>query len=564
MPRAAWWPTALGPAVFVAAAVTRLVLLVGFGGPPRHGRLDVNNYLELGLNLWRDGTYGSVVSTDYPALYPLLIAPTFAFDTTDARFIAIYVLHALMLTLGTLALLPMLRSVMTDRSAWLTIAAAQFLAGAGYQGLWARSEVLFMALVCAATGAVWWALDRESYRRWIVVGVACGLAVAARRTGLVLPVAAGLVALGAHGAWRDRGWALLAVGAGVGIGLVPELIASALHGGAIETYHRGVTGSHLSPLWRMWEVDGGVLLALRTAARQVNYTLVAFAGAPLVLAATLRHARFLPKPVAGAGAFALLSTLGLVALSSLHILRYAFGRPDAEAWHVYPRYLDPAEAAALLCAVAAVAALRRSETQWSLWPWCLGALPSVWVAGEVFRFRGSRFSPVRVFESTPLEAFYPYLLGAGVLVVLAVLLIGRRWYGSALAVLLAIVVGWSISSHFVRDVERWSRLPAVLPILESAPVLARPDAPIVVVVRRRPLNKRDLYGPGFRTDRAVYWVRGRDLQEWLEERPESLVLTRTFERDPGHLLGLTMLAGTKKWAIWGVGNPGIDSSPLGR
>jgi hypothetical protein len=116
----------------------------------------------------------------------------------------------------------------------------------------------------------------------------------------------------------------------------------------------------------------------------------------------------------------------------------------------------------------------------------------------------------------------------------------------------------------VRDVERWSRLPAVLPILESSPVLARPDAPIVVVVRRRPLNKRDLYGPGFRTDRAVYWVRGRDLQEWLEERPDALVLTRTFERAPGHLLGLTMLAGTKKWAIWGVGNPGIDSSPSGR
>jgi len=533
--------------------VARVVLLVGYGGPPRHPRLDVNNYLELALNLWRDGTYGSVVSTDYPPLYPFLVAPTFALSSNDLRFAIIYGAHALLLAGASLTLLPMLRSAMSERSAWLTLAAAQFLAGAGYHALWARSEALLMALFCAATGAVWWALDRPSSRRWFVVGVLCGLAVACRRTGLVVPAAATIVALMHPG----RGRAVLALAAGTAIGLGPEVAAAWLHGGTLRTYHDGVVASHLSAVTRMWATPERIDLAVSTAARQLVYPLVAFAGAPLVLLGWARRRAELPRPLAGASAFALLGLLGLAALSTLHILRYAYGRPDAEAWHVYPRYLDPAETAVILCAVA-VAAHRRDAHPWSAW-WFVPAALVVLPAVPTTRFRGSRVAPLRLFEGTPLESWYPYLLAVLAGAVLIALVLARGRYGRASTVVAAVGLGWMISFHFVGDVDRWSRATPVPPILRTAAVAAAPDAPLAVLVRRRPIHKRELYGPGFRSDHDVYWVPLREIPAWLEAHPDGFVLTRTFERAPGHRLGLTLSAATKRWAVWGRVAPPLDA-----
>ncbi len=39
-------------------------------------------------------------------------------------------------------------------------------------------------------------------------------------------------------------------------------------------------------------------------------------------------------------------------MSALHILRYVYGRPGVEAFHLYPRYMDPVEMAMVLTAVA--------------------------------------------------------------------------------------------------------------------------------------------------------------------------------------------------------------------
>ncbi|GEM_PF-1137283 len=560
-----------GAAVFALAALTRTALLVATASPPARFRLDVNNYLELALNLFRDGSYGSRVSTDYPPLYPMFIAPAFAIDSNSLRFAAIYGLHGLVLALATLSLFPMLRSAVGARSAWLSLAAAQLLLGATYHAMSTRSEVLFTALLCFATAAVWAAFRSDRARTWALVGFVAGLAIACRRTALVVPVAVGIVVFVEAFATRPLGDGVKTVlrravplGLGLAVGLLPEAIATWIHGGSIETYHRGVVGSHLSPFTRMWATRARMWLAVQTGLRQPIYQLVVFGAAPLVLAATLlsrAQIRRLPRPLAAASGFTLLVGLGLAAMSALHILRYAYGNPEAHPFHLYPRYMDPIETAMVLSAVGVAGALwrltgdasRREELRTLLVPWILPLGILTWISGAAWRVRGGRFAPRWYFEDTLMHPHYHVLLMLGALGMLVAVLawwsLGK--YGTAWTVVGVVALGWATSMHVVLRPDRFvgEGLPP-LPVLLSEPAIASPEAPIAVPVRRRAFNPRELYAPAWRTDHPIFWPQLRELPTWLADHPDGFVITRRWEPDPGHRLGLELVAAEGDWRLW--------------
>jgi hypothetical protein len=492
--------------------------------------------------------------------------------SNESRFAAIFTIHGLLLGLATLSLFPMLRSAMGARRAWLSLVAAQFLAGAGFHALAARTECLFTALICFGIAATWWAFQRPGGLRWGVLGLVCGLAVGCRRTGMVMPVAVGIVLV--VEAWRGTGSIAEAmrrtfvrgvfVAAGFAAGMLPELLASMLHGGSIQTYHEGVVGSHLSPLTRMWGSAGKIWLAVQTALRQPLYGVMAFVGAPLVIAAILARGRDLerpPTPLAAASGFALLVTLGLAAMSTLHILRYAYGNPLREPFHLYPRYLDPAESGVILAAVALAAWLfdgsRSRETlqraRSTLVRWILPLAILTWISGFAWRFRGGRIPSLRYFHDAPIHPWYHVMFMGSVLLMLVALMawwsLGK--YGTAWTVVGAVVLGWALSLHAIVKPARWDGSPPrVPPILQSEVLTNAMRAPIAVPVRRRAYAPRELYKPAFRSDHPVYWPKLRDLGKWLDDHPEGFVLTRTREREPGHRLRLELVGATKRWRLW--------------
>lgn len=569
----------LGAALFAFAASVRTTLLAWTAWPPGSPALDVNNYLELGLNLFRDGTYGSHVSRDYPPLYPMFIAPFFSIDDAQARLAAILGAHGVVLALGCLSLFPMLRSALGARRAWVALALVQFLAGTTYHAMATRSEVLFIALLCFATAAIWSAFERATAGRWLLVGLTCGLAISCRRLGLALPVAAAIVVV--VDAWsgseprlalRKVGVRGVLIGLGLGIGLLPELVASIIHGSVIEAYHSGVVGSHLSPVTRMWESTRNILVGLSSSFRQPLFGIIVYFGAPLILAALLLgrgHLRRVPRPLVATSGFSLLVFLGLAAMSALHILRYAYGNPTKQDFHLYPRYLDPVETPIILVAVALAAAAFATWTaaeletrRRALIPWMLPVALAFAVAGPAWRFPGGRLPPRGIFEG--IEYFFLYKMffpGFGLLMLIVLMAwwsLGK--YGTVWTIVAAVVLSWSMSLHIVLRPGRFDAEPAPsLPIF-SVPALAdAPTAPVAVPVHRgskwqKGLSpaavRRGLYAPAWRTNNPIYWPPYRELSAWLVENPDGFVLTRSFEQAPGHLLRLELVGLTDDWLAW--------------
>ena len=567
-----WESERVGLVVFLAAVLLHGLLLIKLGRPwPGGPRADANVYLELAMILWRDGSFGTRVAIDYPPLYPLLIAPAFAIASNAARFAFIYFLHALVLGLCSLALVPPLQKQLGARSAWLSIAALQFLGASTFLGHSVQTEPLFAGLIVAATGMVWQAWDRPSFGRWAAVGFICGLAVCTRRTGLVLPVAIGLLWLtDALSAWRGRRplpWkAGLGMACGLAIGLLPEGLVILFGGGMIDTYGGNPVKGHLKAA-----VDGvgslqGVRWGLEIVGRHLAYVVVVTLGAPLAIFAMLVHrTQQAPLPLRRASGFVLLVALGLVAMTSLHILRDHL--KALAFWDLYPRYVDPPELALVVMGLLAMLWLRGERTgEVSLGRRLLGpgvaaasVCAAIGLAGPVAKARGAHYPrPELLADWGFSEAVAPwFLLGVGALSMLGWVFLWARKTAS----LRSLLVGFLVASWLLGGMGLWNRLttspsdrrPAVLQL----PALERtPEAPLAVVVRKRGFAARNYYLPAFRSDHPVWFVGPRDeLSEWVERHQEGFVLVPKSDgplRFPGEL---TLAGRSKKWLVYRRASP---------
>ena len=355
--------------IFLAAVALHGWLLTELGRPwPGGLKADANVYLELAMNLWRDGVYGTRVAINYPPGYPIFIAPAFAVAENAARFGFIYFLHAVILGLCSLALLPAFQRQLGSRGAWIAVSALQFLGATTFLSYSTQTEPLFAALLVAATGMVWQAWDRPSFPRFMIVGFICGLALCTRRTALVLPIALAVLVVWDLVAARRSGeslplWRGLALSFGFVLGLFPEGLATVLAGVEIDTYGGNPVKGHLKAA-----VDGagslkGALWGLEITGRHLAYSMVVTMAAPVLIIQLLfsRRGRSAPAALHRSSAFALLTLLGLIAVTSLHILRDYL--KALAFWQLYPRYVDPPEFALIAMALLALLWLRGVPTE---------------------------------------------------------------------------------------------------------------------------------------------------------------------------------------------------------
>lgn len=558
----------VGQAAFVAALLLRAWVVATCVRPPVHPRLDVNLYLESALHLWRDGTFGSQVALSYPPLTPLFFAPAFAIDDHQARLVVLGLMQVLVLALASLALLPLLTEALGRRRAWFALAGAQLLAGGTWHAIDARSESLFAALLLGVVGAVHAVATHPTPIRVAMLAAAVVLSISCRRIGVVVPIASGVPLLALawptlrrEGLGRPGGRLLVAAGVGALIGAAPEAWARTLQIEAATGYHNAAIG-HLRPLVSMWSGLDTITQAAAHLLRQPLYLVLAFGGAPLVLAATLVRqdpAHRPPPPAWAAGATALLLGLGLAAVSGLHILRYAFARGMDSAFHLYPRYLDPAEAPMVLTALAAAAwACRRDAPRLgrAVLPWAVAALVLIGTTGAVHRPRGYRI----VWQGDLMPGLwvaehYPWLwpLGVTAVVLAATLLFARRQMGRPAAVLLAVVAGWSMSFHLPDLLyTRVSAPPELSPLVDQGALAEAPNATLGVVLDRTPPVRRDLLAPAFRSNHDVHWVRPDQLEVWRGEHPDALLLTWSPARE--HPVApapdVSAVQVTANWTVW--------------
>lgn len=565
---------------FVAALALRCTLVMWFGQPgPKGSNADENVYLELAWNLFTHGEYGTRVSITYPPLFPMFAAPTFAIESNTLRFATLYGAQALVAGLATLLALPGLSAIVGRGGAWGALAVLQLSSGVLYSARTAQSETLFSALFVASMGAIWSLWDRPTARRAVVAGLIIGLAITTRRTALVLPVAVGILLAwdlvedgrtAVAGAAR-RGAGLLV---GLGLGLTPELVASTLHGTVIQPYSGGVASGHLGAGLQSFGSLHHLGLAIQVSARQLLYLVVATFGAPLLLGALLLDPRRPsaerpPKGLERAAAFALWSSIGLAAMTALHILRYSFSVGTAKGWDLYPRYLDPAEVPLLLGAFALCAWHQRygSLATWDrgrvlalVRPWLLGAGVLVLVSGPMARPRGGRLSWVDLAESGPLGRgaawLFPVFCALTLWAVLGLAASKLRW-GRARGLAVAVLWGWLLSPQvpwgWVTVGRASSSLPAVL---QAEPVARDPRRPLGVLVPSASAFHRKYYEPAFRSDHPLWFLRPVERDAWVEAYPEGLLLIRKGDpAPPGR-----PLATTKDWGIWDASeSPGAES-----
>ncbi len=557
------------PLLFVFAVLLRSAFVAWVGQPyPKGLQADENVYLELAWNLWTHGEYGSRVSVSYPPLYPMFVAPLFALQGNALRFALLYAGQALVSGLATLLLLPMLRSVVSKDRAWGILTLVQLLAGVSYSARTAQSETLFGALFVATLGATWLCWEKLSLRRAILAGLFAGLAIATRRTALVLPVAFALLLV--QDLWEGRRASLVAVlrrgvgfGIGLGIGFLPEILASALHGGVIQPYSENVAARHLSAGTSAFASIGHLGLAAQVSARQVAYVVLATFGAPLVLAALLfdSQSRKLDRPPALArmGAFALWSALGLCAMTSLHILRYSFSVRAAKRWDVYPRYLDPAELPLILAAVGLAAwAWRegglgtwdRPRLRRLLLPWISGAAVLALISGPMLRPRGGRLGWVEGLKTSSFAPIAPWVFPAACLLALGLqwsVLWPRGAYAKPWGLVASVALSWLVCLHVPVAWLRVGLLPAPLPaILRNKIVAADPLKELGIVVPRPSNFARSYYEPAFRTDHPVWFLRPTEAELWAIQHGDALVLTQKGDPSPTGL----PLAKVGEWRVW--------------
>lgn len=557
----------LPPLIFAAAVLAHIAVLVrlGFASPGSYGA-DANVYLELALNLWRDGTYGTRVAITYPPLYPMLLAPTFAIASNAAQFAVIYALHGVLLALGTLACLPMLSHHLGRERAWLALALAQFAGGASLHGYNTQTEPLFTALLVGTVGLSWAAWSRPRWWLWLLLGLLAGLAACTRKMGLVIPLS--LAVLVGHDAWawvRGRGTlpggraALVAIG--LAIGLTPDLIADQLHGAAVQPYGSGAAESHLRAGLRAMTGVSTLFLMVRIGLRHVSYLCAATLGAPIVIAAAL--ARWgqprLPLPAARAMQLLTWITAGSVGLTTLHLTRYWL-RPQQTGWDLYPRYVDPVEPALLLLGVVAAAWLlaNRPAGHWRarllpVVPWLGIAVIGFVAGGPLERTRGGRILRTPELSrrlnrlSEGLGEIAPWLFLAGGLCLLLIWAWrhGHGRTGGLGHLALAIVVSWAISFH--SPLSRLTFEPKLPRVLRASSLVESPRADLAIVVSRPGAASRQYYEPAFRTDHKVWFIRRDEIAAWSQDHPAGYLLW--LKGDP-KLTGLEVRQRTRQWLIY--------------
>ncbi len=555
------------PGVFVAAVLANITWLLRLGHPWPSGRTsDEHVYLELAQNLWLYGEFGTRVSINYPPLYPLTLAPTFAFDTNVARFSAIYGLHALLIAAGSLFLLPALTSAVGRARTWVVLSVLQFLGGVTFHAYHAQTEATFTALLLASTGLVWMAFDKpERVGRWLALGLMCGLAGCLRRTGWVIPIATGMV-VGAHVATelvrhRRLLWmpvALLA--AGYLVGTLPEVAAESMVGAKLKIYDGSPMKAHLMAGVIALDSLSNLASAIEVTGRHIAYVIVTTGGAPLIIALMVLHRRSpITLPDRQVGAFILLASSGLVAMTSLHILRHRFRHPDERHWDLYPRYVDPPEPALVAIAVIAATVLfakAAGPARQKLTEGLIGLAVAgigVVVSGPIMRSRGSRYPRVSRLEDLGLDALAPWFFQ----VVAAVILLawlgwwmkGRRPVVGALV--LAMAAGWTIgfSSPLVRLQRPGSdSAPA---ILSSEALVEAPRAPVAIVIYRPGRTTgRGYYRASFRSDHKIEFIApGEPLSAWLDAHPDGFVLLRDSDRGLNPPTGLETVARKGSWTL---------------
>jgi len=539
----------LPPLLFLLAVSLRVVWVLVLGKPwPSGLRADCNVYLELAQNLWLTGTYGTRVSVTYPALYPMVIAPLFGMADNVRRFYVIYALHGVMLGAASLTLWPMLREHLGRARAWYALAAAQLLAGTTIHAFHAQSESLFAALFTAAVGVAYMAYQRPSGLRWIALGLLCGLAVSTRRMALVLPLTLGLLLAhdlvaslreGSRLPWRRT----LALAAGFAVGLIPEAVGAALHGEMLQPYGESSAMSHL-------KAGGGALrlaVTAQTAGRHIAYLCAITLGMPLILAlAALDPALRRPeaRPLSRALAFVGYAGLGMVALTSLHIVRYTFKVGFDRGWHLYPRYVDPLDLALVAVGLAAGAWLTTRgrfsgadarRRLLAMVPWCIIAAGTTLAAGPLLRSRGGRLPSMKILEGIGLGPVAPWLFAAFCLLVIALALAFWRSGRTATvaAVLVASVLSWTVSAHSVYSRAIAPKTRDVAPaILRTPPLEADPRAPVAVLVGKVGAYSRKYYEPAFRSDHPVWFISRDEVAAWVDEHPDGLVLVAQGDAPP--------------------------------
>lgn len=564
------------PGVFVAAVLANIAWLVRLGHPWPSGRTsDEHVYLELAYNFWTYGQFGTRVSINYPPLYPMVLAPTFALDSNVARFTAIYTLHALLIAGGSLFLLPALRSAVGRHRAWLVLAAVQFLAGITHHGYHAQTETMFTAMLLGSTGLVWMCCDKpERVGRWLALGLLCGLAGCLRRTGWVIPIAVGLLLVPQVVTELRRHRTLLwkpiaALGIGYLIGGFPEMLAEAMVGSELKVYGGSPMKAHLMAGVIAMDSLANLQAAIGVAGRHLGYVIVTTGGAPLLIGLMVLHrATPIPGPHRQTGVFVLLASAGLVAMTSLHILRHRFRHPEETPWDLYPRYVDPAEPSLVILGVVAAASLFGK----ALWPHrerliqglvaVAIAGTSVGVSGYIVRARGSRYPSVSRLADFGLDAtgrWYLHLV-AGVLLVswLAWWMRGTRPVVGA--IVLALAAGWAIgfTSPHIRLTRPGN--PSAPQILSSAPLLEAPTAPLAVVVYRPGRTTgRGYYRVAFRSDHPIDFVApGAQLEEWLDAHPDGFALVRDSDRGMDPPTGLETVARKGNWTLQARASRGAD------
>jgi hypothetical protein len=532
-----WLPLLL----FLLAVSLRVVWVLVLGKPwPSGPRADENVYLELAQNLWLTGTYGTRVSVTYPALYPMLIAPLFAMADNARRFYVIYALHGVGLGVASLSLWPLLRDHLGRARAWYTLAAAQLLAGTTIHAFHAQSESLFAVLFTAAVGVAYLAWKRPSAVRWVALGLLCGLAVSTRRMALVLPLTLGLLLLhdlvaavreGTRLPWRRA----VALAIGFGFGLLPEVAGAALHGEMLQPYGESSALSHL-------KAGGGALrlaVTAQTAGRHIAYLCAVTLGMPLILALValdpgLRRPE--ARPLARTVGFVGYAALGMVGLTSLHIVRYTFKVGFDRAWHLYPRYVDPLDLAVVAVGVAGAAWLLTHgrfsgadarQRLLALVPWSIVAVGLTLAAGPLLRSRGGRLPSMKILQGIGLGPVAPWVFAAFCLLVIGLAL---WWWRSGrtatvTTVVLASLLSWTVSTHSVysRALAPSKRDPTPA-ILRTPPLEQDPRAPVAVMVGEVGAYSRKYYEPAFRSDHPVWFIAPGEAVSWVDEHPGGLVL----------------------------------------
>jgi hypothetical protein len=358
--------------------------------------------------------------------------------------------------------------------------------------------------------------------------------------------------------WRRRAGepalsGLYALGVGLVLGLVPEAIASALHGGPFQQYSAGAVRSHLGAGLAALGSGDAVAVSSALFARHVTWSTFATAGAPLVLGILLVLRREggrwrlgaggVPRPLAAFASFAVLVWMGLLGMTVLHLLRFRFAHPEAPTVDLFTRVLDNAEPLLAVAAMASAGLLLKStsladsaaDRLASIAPWLAGALALALLGGPVVEVAGGRVVDATgwsrlVGPDVPLPSFAAVaVLG---LAAAAILWVGRQTH-LAWGLALLLVLGWSLSMPTAKTrLDRGQRQELTQPLRADKLKKAR-RAPLAVVLPAAGDPDRIFYEPAFRSQRRVDWVRpGDELEAWVLKNPKGFVLVREGEPPP--------------------------------